>query len=531
MENQNRIRTYIFMILATIIALFVVIILAGINQKNLQRAQSIRYDSYLLANELRQSSRDLTRLGRTYVVTGDKKYEDEYWNILDVRGGKKPRPDGRTVDIKVLMKELGFTEQEFQKLKMAEDNSNGLVATETRAMNAVKGLFEDSSGKYTVHKEPDMELARRLMHDDKYHEFVAQIMKPVDEFENMLDHRTKETMEHYDWLGNFFLITIGVLVIITAILFTMLMRSGLSLIKGLVKNLKDSFGNTQEACSSLVGTSQSLSQTATEQAAATQETAVAVQQISAMVTANAKNAQTSIEVSEKSLNRAEQGKEHMAQMVSAISDIKEGNLEIVSSIEQSNANIANITKMIDNIADKTKIINDIVFQTKLLSFNASVEAARAGESGKGFAVVAEEVGSLAEVSGKAATEISNLLQDSVTQVKSIVDTTNQTVNRLSRSATEKIEKGTAIAGQCEESLNEIWQSVSQVKNMIDQISGANREQEKGVSEIATAIAEINQVTQQNTHSANELSTVSEKIFEEIRSLEGITQNLARIVAK
>src|SRR4051794_37733623 len=61
-------------------------------QEDLKRKQEIRYRSYLLADELRQSSDDLTRLARTYVVTGEAAYEQQYNDILDIRNGKKPRP-------------------------------------------------------------------------------------------------------------------------------------------------------------------------------------------------------------------------------------------------------------------------------------------------------------------------------------------------------------------------------------------------------------------------------------------------------
>src|SRR5436853_5304725 len=61
-------------------------------QEDLKQKQEIRYRSYLLADELRQSSDDLTRLARTYVVTGDAAYEQQYNDILDIRNGKKPRP-------------------------------------------------------------------------------------------------------------------------------------------------------------------------------------------------------------------------------------------------------------------------------------------------------------------------------------------------------------------------------------------------------------------------------------------------------
>ena len=159
-------------------------------------ASDLRYHSYLLASELRQSSEDLTRLARTYVVTGDPKYEQQYQEILDVRGGKKPRPDGRTVALTELMKHMGFSDQEFAKLKESQDDSNNLVNTEIAAMNAVKGIFDDGSGSYTRRGEPDQELARKLMHDDNYHHYKAQIMKPLDAFFVLLDQRTNQTVEH-----------------------------------------------------------------------------------------------------------------------------------------------------------------------------------------------------------------------------------------------------------------------------------------------------------------------------------------------
>lgn len=169
--------------------------------------------SYKLADELRQSSDDLTRLGRTYVVTNDPFYEKQYHDILDIRNGKKPRPEeyhrvywdfvagginkprpdsNVQKPLNDIMKEAGFTDAEFAKLKEANDNSNRLVALEEKAMNAVKGLFEDSNGKYTIKGEPDMKLARDLFHSKTYHEEKAKVMKPIDEFFVMMEKRTQE---------------------------------------------------------------------------------------------------------------------------------------------------------------------------------------------------------------------------------------------------------------------------------------------------------------------------------------------------
>jgi methyl-accepting chemotaxis protein len=183
-------------------------------QEDLKQKQEIRYRSYLLADELRQSSDDLTRLARTYVITGDAAYEQQYNDILDIRNGKKPRPqayyriywdfvaadgkkprpDDTAVALQELMKQAGFTDAEFAKLREAQANSDSLVKTEVIAMNAVKGLFDDGKGNFTVHGPPNHAMARDLMHNAAYHQYKAQIMKPVDEFFVLLDERTSKAV-------------------------------------------------------------------------------------------------------------------------------------------------------------------------------------------------------------------------------------------------------------------------------------------------------------------------------------------------
>ncbi|MEP4193048.1 MAG: methyl-accepting chemotaxis protein, partial [Sneathiella sp.] len=180
------------------------------SEANVISSYQNRYSSYLLADELRQSSDDLTRLARTYVITGNSKYEKQYFDILDIRNGKRPRPSDyhriywdfiaadQTVDrgedpavsLADLMKQAGFTETEFKFLGEAQANSDGLVGLEVKAMNAVKGLFDDGSGNYTVKGEPNFKLARDLLHSNEYHSFKADIMHPVDDFFVSLENRT-----------------------------------------------------------------------------------------------------------------------------------------------------------------------------------------------------------------------------------------------------------------------------------------------------------------------------------------------------
>ena len=186
------------------------------NEANIVEAAEKRYDSYLLADELRQSSDDLTRMARTYTVTADAKYKEYFERILAIRGGDAPRPvDYHNIywdfvaatgaqprietppkPLKELMKEADFTETEFALLQETETESNELVNLENRAMNAMVGIFEDGTGRYT-RSGPDRELARNLVHGDAYHKAKEKIMTPLEKFFDAIDHRTSGEIAVY----------------------------------------------------------------------------------------------------------------------------------------------------------------------------------------------------------------------------------------------------------------------------------------------------------------------------------------------
>ena len=186
------------------------------NEQKIAEGEAKRYKSYLLADELRQSSDDLTRMARTYAVAEDPQYKEYFQRILDIRNGKVPRPleyhsiywdfvvatgvpprvNTITKSLKALMKEAEFTETEFALLQETENESNELVNLENRAMNAMVGVFEDSSGHY-VKGEPDQELARNLLHGNEYHRAKEKIMKPLEKFFEAIDERTSREIENY----------------------------------------------------------------------------------------------------------------------------------------------------------------------------------------------------------------------------------------------------------------------------------------------------------------------------------------------
>jgi len=272
-----------------------------------------------------------------------------------------------------------------------------------------------------------------------------------------------------------------------------------------------------------------LSEAATEQAASLQETVASIDEISAMVSRNSDSAQSSSKTSEVSTRAAQKGKENVELMMESINSIATSNNEIIEQMQRSNKEISEIVSVIKDISQKTQVINDIVFQTKLLSFNASVEAARAGEHGKGFAVVAEEVGNLASMSGKAATEITDMLTKSVKKVTDIVDGTKSLMDNMIKQSKEKVEIGTNTAKECARSLDDILANVSSVNEMVREIATASQEQSTGVREVNKAMSQLDEVTQQNSASSQESSHAASDLKEQVERLNMVVSQLLFII--
>lgn len=265
-------------------------------------------------------------------------------------------------------------------------------------------------------------------------------------------------------------------------------------------------------------TSQKVSSAATQQASAIQETVSTLNEITAMVNKSVENANMSREKAASSHQVATSGKKVVSEMIVAMNAIDESNNNIMEQINESNQKISDIVKVITQISNKTNVINDIVFQTKLLSFNASVEAARAGEHGKGFAVVAEEVGGLAQMSGNAAKEIGEMLNDSIEKVESIVNETKEQVESLIKTGSSKVESGMAIAKRCDEVLEEIVKNVGEVRLMMEEVATASNEQAEGINNISTAMNELDEVTHANSNTAHATSELSLKLTGQAESL-------------
>lgn len=290
-----------------------------------------------------------------------------------------------------------------------------------------------------------------------------------------------------------------------------------------IKSVSD---QTKLSSESVKAISEEVSSSTTEQAASIQETVSTLDEITSMVNTSVDGAQNSAKKAEESHTIANDGKEVVKEMMTSMEEIDRSNRNIMEEISKSNERISSITKVIDEISQKTTVINDIVFQTKLLSFNASVEAARAGEHGKGFAVVAEEVGNLAQMSGKASNEISDMLQESINRVNEIINETNRNVQKLINEGNEKVKRGVTIADRCGKVLDEVVDNAAIVKNMMNEVLVASKEQADGVRNITQAMNQLDQTTHANANAANrsfenskELSMQAENLKKNVEVLE------------
>ncbi len=335
----------------------------------------------------------------------------------------------------------------------------------------------------------------------------------------------KVAFEDIRLLRDLFYWTFGIMLAICLFVSFLISNNLYKKLTEVISGLKESFGRTVGLVDELQGMSSKVSDMSTHQASAIQETASTLDEVSQMVKMSAQNAEKSVDVAKSSENNANEGKKIVSLVLDSMNEIKESNEEILQQTTDSNNKFNDIVKVINEISEKTNVINDIVFQTKLLSFNASVEAARAGEHGKGFAVVAEEVGNLAQMSGKAADEISGILTESISTVEKIVSESQSGIEKIMIKSKSKIEEGIEVSGQCDTALNNIVDDVKRVAAMAEEISTATREQEQGVSQIAEAMNQLQESTHKNSQIADNTLSCSNQLNEESNFLNGVVQSL------
>jgi methyl-accepting chemotaxis protein len=240
------------------------------------------------------------------------------------------------------------------------------------------------------------------------------------------------------------------------------LRDMVAKLREIVGEVQSASDNVASGSEELSASAEQLSQGATEQAASVEEVSSSMEEMGSNIRQNADNATQTEKIALKAAQDAEAGGKAVVQAVGAMK----------------------------NIAEKISIVEEIARQTNLLALNAAIEAARAGEHGKGFAVVAAEVRKLAERSGTAAAEISELSSSTV-----------------------------SVADQAGQMLTKLVPDIQRTAELVQEISAASSEQNAGAEQINKALQQLDQVIQQNASASEEMASTSEELSSQAEQLQ------------
>jgi methyl-accepting chemotaxis protein len=354
-----------------------------------------------------------------------------------------------------------------------------------KALAEHSAYTNEAQGVYSAMSKGDQSMADRVASLAKKNETLQTALETISkkfadrlQFE-LLTNIDRSRNQRYINIGLF----IGIVVLSVVVISLIVSRSISRPLHRVISNLNVGSDSVAEAAGQVSRAGQSLSDGASNQASAIEETSSSLHEMSAMIKQNAGNAGETDKLMKKTtqevLGAAKDAMGRLSQSMEEISEASQATQRII------------------------KTIDEIAFQTNLLALNAAVEAARAGEAGAGFAVVADEVRSLALRSADAAKETTRLIDNTIHAVNQGKEYFVSTQSAFGRNM-EMSEKAAVLVAE---------------------IAAASNEQSLSIEQMNRAMADIDQVVQGMASSAEETAGASEELNAQSESMREIVGEL------
>ena len=407
-------------------------------------------------------------LVKGFLLTSDVKKAGQAAEALKITVSQIQRMEKEQVELEKL--DASLKDETKKTMLAALQHAAGLYG---------KGLDEVVTSK----QERDQIVAERINRlAPEFTATVGRVKGSVHEFQSQLEEHTRTEQRRNEIIVA---VVTGLGIVLGIVFAWLITRSVSRRITEVAARLATESDKANGSAAQVAQASQAMATGATQQASSLEETSSSLHEMASMTQRNSENAQNAKLLANQTRQTADAGAADMEQMKAAMGAIKGSGVEISKII---------------------KTIDEIAFQTNILALNAAVEAARAGEAGLGFAVVADEVRNLAQRCAGAARE---------------------TAEKISAS-TEKSEQGVRISEKMAVNLSAIVEKTRQLDERIAEIAQSSHEQSEGISQLNSAVASMDKITQDNAALAQQSAAASEELKAQAEQVRVAVADLLRM---